>query len=517
MKRMIKITLATIISMYIILEMQSIMLAVYTLSNDLSMEKLIDLEAVAYATAGIGFMLFFVTQGINIFLRNNKKRALIIPLAIAPLIFVAGQLISLSIVENIPSTLSSEQKGIALKSTFALKLSKTEGIAPFFFERDSVSRMDSGRLSSQYYAKLSEREAKIQLLAGLNFISELSAIYKHGQPSGKELRIYRSKYMIDFLNSSIYREFDRRGFATIINMNPIEPNAAIDLLSDIEVFMLSEKLNYEQKILMSKLHIKKKSLDYAFLFFNGKSDSIELDYHFKQNSKTTRDEFSYLLVNGFNVSQSVAEDVARKGIDETLNYGMTQKMFEPVIPKEFKFSPLSIGLSEKQFLNHRFVEQIVAVNAPIMMFKGVEFIPIQKLSNFEYADGLHSGISAGLDKNVIKKVAKMNSMISTEMFKGGFYWDGVWAERALMKKLIPSVSIPIIIGISMLLVLLNFYSVMTLMNSSNAVISISITVVVLGFFFIDLIYLSEAYSKNVMPHVDWIIDVLANIGIKPVN
>ena len=93
----------------------------------------------------------------------------------------------------------------------------------------------------------------------------------------------------------------------------------------------------------------------------------------------------------------------------------------------------------------------------------------------------------------------------------------MWAERALMKKLIPSVSIPIIIGISMLLVLLNFYSVMTLMNSSNAVISISITVVVLGFFFIDLIYLSEAYSKNVMPHVDWIIDVLANIGIKPVN
>tara|TARA_R110001583_G_scaffold4718_1_gene26844 strand:- start:4625 stop:6118 length:1494 start_codon:yes stop_codon:yes gene_type:complete len=497
--------------------MQSVMLAIYSLSNDLAIDEVVKLESLAYATAGIGFTLFLVAQGVNIFTRTDIKKALIIPLVLAPVVFVLGQLISLSAVESIPSMLSNKQKGIALKSSFALKLSETKGIAPFFFERDSVEGMNSSSLASRYYSNLSEREAKFQLLAGISFITELSAIYKYGQPSSKELRIYRSKYMIDYLDSSIYRDFDRRAFSTIVNMNHVEPNPAIDVLSDIELFMASEQLNFDQKMLMSKLYLKKKAQDYSSLFINVESNNIDLDYHFKQNEKTSLGELSHLLINGFDVSPLVANNVAKNGLGEVLNYGMTYKMFEPLIPKNFQLSPLSIGLSEQQFLNHEFVAQIVSINAPIMMFKGREFVPIYKLANFDYADQLHNGISSGLDNNVINKVAKMNAAISIEMFNGGVYWDGVWANKVLVKKLIPSVSMPIIIAISILLILLNLYSVMILLSVNPKAIKASVVVVALSFFLVDLTSLSEAYSQNVMEHAGGIIDTLSSIGIKPVK
>jgi hypothetical protein len=493
------------------------MLAVHTLTNNLAAEKLAQLEAVAYATAGLGFALFFFSQGVSVFIENKKKMAFIIPLTLAPIVFILGQLISLSVVQNMPSMLDNEQKGLALKSTFALKLQKTDGIAPFFFERGSIKAMDDMLLSSQYNAKISEREAKLQLLSGIRFISEMADIYKYGQPTGKELRIFRSKHMIDFLKDSAYRDFDRRGFSLLVNMNPIEPNPAIDILADIDVFMSSEELNYKQKILMSKYHVEKKSQDYAALFMDVSPEDVDLDYHFKQNDAMTRNEFAYLLVNGFGVSQDVANKVSTGSLDNTLNYGMTQKMFDAIIPEGFEFSPLSIGLSEKQFLNHRFVQQLVEINAPIMMFKGVQFIPVNKLSNFEYADTLHSQINAGIDGNVMSKIARLNTAISAEMFNGGYYWDGAWAERVVLKKLIPSVSMPIIIGISMLLVMLNLYSVMTILNLRGTLIAASLSVVALGFFFMDVTHMSECYSQNIMAEMEWLIDAMASVGMKPAH
>ena len=69
----------------------------------------------------------------------------------------------------------------------------------------------------------------------------------------------------------------------------------------------------------------------------------------------------------------------------------------------------------------------------------------------------------------------------------------------------------------MLLVMLNLYSVMTILNLRGTLIAASLSVVALGFFFMDVTHMSECYSQNIMAEMEWLIDAMASVGMKPAH
>jgi len=517
MKKMITAIISVLTILYLMLEVQSILLAVNSLLSKPSYQNLIRFESIAYATAGLGFTLFFTVQGFHYWRTKNKKRYIIAPIILAPVIFLLGQTISVSIVENIPDTLSNKQKGLALKSTMLLQEGKSKGIAPFFLERQFVLDYPSADIASKYYSLMSEKEAKLQIIAGVDFITEINLAYKHSQPSEKELRIYRSKLLSDFLMDGKYRLFDFRGINAFMKFNPVEINPFVDLSTDINALLTQNDLNISQKVALVRYHLERKNEQYNDLLArhtltNNKANVRTL---FEQNDEMDYLERVYMLSKGFGVSKTVSELVAEHDAQYALYYGMTYKMFESIIPFNHQTKPLSLGLSETQFLNHQFVDDMIKINAPIMKFEEVEFIPISKLADHNYAKSINKNIREGLSENAFTKVKQMNTVFSIDMFNGGFRWDGIWAKNAMMKKLVPSVSMPVIIAVSMTLILLNLVGTISLLGASGKIQAGVVLVFIILIYFIDLKITSEIYFDNVYPHLEWLLNGLSNIGMKP--
>lgn len=517
MKKSLPIALSILTILYLLLEVQSVMLAVNSLSTQLTHKDLVRFESIAYATAGLGFALFFTVQGFTFWKTHKKKKFFILPLILAPVTFILGQLISISIVENIPETLSQEQKGLALKSSMMLSDKKTKTIAPFFLERGMVSSYSSKKVAASHYASMTEFDAQLQIIAGVNFISEINLAYKHSQPSEKELRIYRSRILADFLDNGKYSVFDHDGINKFISHNPVELNPALDLITDINVLLTQSELNMSQRWSLVSLHIDSKSDQYSRLLLQydlEKKDANIRDF-FKQDGDMDYLERVYMLTDGFGVDSDVATNVAKNSAMYSLRYGMTHKMFNSIIPLKYEVAPLTLGLSEKQFLNHKFMEQMIEVNAPLMKFNDVEFIPINKLSEYKYANSISDSVRNGLTDSAINKVKTINTMIAIEMFEGGFRWDGLWAKNAMMPKLIPAVSMPIIILVSIVLILMNLMGTLTLIGVANKtqyiVVAVFLSLVVVS----DLRVLSSLYFEVSNGHLDWLLDFLSNIGMKP--
>jgi hypothetical protein len=517
MKKSLPITLSILTILYLLLEVQSVMLAVNSLSTQLTHKDLVRFESIAYATAGLGFALFFTVQGFSFWRTHKKKRFFIIPLILAPVTFILGQLISISIVENIPETLSQKQKGLALKSSMMLSDKKTKTIAPFFLERSMVSSYSSKKAAVNHYKPMTEFEAQLQIVAGVNFISEINLAYKHSQPSEKELRIYRSRILAEFLDNGKYNVFDHDGVNKFISHNPVEINPALDLITDINVLLTQSELNISQRLSLVALHIESKSDQYnrLLLQYDLEKKDANIKSFFKQDGDMDYLERVYMLTEGFGVDGDVAANVAKNSAMYSLRYGMTYKMFNSIIPLKYEVSPLALGLSEKQFLKHKFMEQMIEVNAPLMKFNDVEFIPISKLSEHKYANSINDSVRDGLTDSVLNKVKTINTMIAIEMFEGGFRWDGLWAKNAMMPKLIPAVSMPIIILVSIILILMNIMGTLTLVGVPNkiqyTVVAIFLTLVAMS----DLRVLSSLYFDISNGHLDWLLNFLSDIGMKP--
>lgn len=517
MNRIIVLTLSILTIFYLLLEMQSVMLAVKTLGETLTHKDLIYFESIAYATAGLGFALFFIVQGFYLGKMRKSKKWFIAPLILSPVVFILGQLISVSIVENIPKTLSNEQKGIALKSTMMLNDRKAQTIAPFFLERNMVLNYPSKAVAVSHYEHMSEYEAQLQIVAGVNFVSEINLAYKHSQPSEKELRIYRSRILAEFLDGGKYKVFDHDGVNNFIERNPVQFNPAVDLFSDLNSLLTQNSLNLTQRLALTDVYLNSKSAQYYRFVAQGDLDTKAVDIKsvFNQGDEMDYLERVYMLTDGFGVDIDVAERVAKNSATHSLRYGMTHKMFNSIIPLKYEVSPLNLGLSEKQFLEHPFMSQMIEVNAPLMKFKGVEFIPIHKLSELKYANSIVDSVRDGLTDSAINKVKSINAMIAVEMFDGGFVWDGLWAKNAMVPKLIPSVSMPIIILVSVILIVMNLTGILALVGASSNVQYITVSVFFILLYFTDLRELSSLYVDASNGHLNWLLDFLSSIGMKP--
>jgi len=493
------------------------MLAVNSLGRNLGHAELVKFEAIAYATAGLGFALFFIVQGFHLWTTKKQKRYIFTPLLLAPVVFILGQLISISIIENIPDTLNSEQKGLALKSAMMLQSGDTNGIAPFFLEREHVSKAVSEDVAVKHYRKLSEYEAQLQIVAGVNFITELNMAYKHSQPAEKELRIYRSKVLSDFLSEAKYNLFDHRGVNGYVSNNPVEPNPLIDIVSDMNVLFAQNDLNFAQRKTLASIHINSKSEQYKRLLFNFdvELNKVDVGAVFAQGNTMDILERTYMLSTGFGVNEDVAKSIAKNDAKYALRYGMTHKMFESIIPVGFETKALSLGLSEKQFLQHSFMDDMIKVNAPIMKFRGIEFVPVHKLSDHQYAKSISDNIRQGLSPTTMNKVKSINTLVAIEMFEGGHTWEGLWAKNAMLPKLIPAVSMPIIILVSQILILINLLGAITLVGGTNKAYIATIAGFIILMCFVDLRDASEFYFTMADGKLEWLLDGLSNIGMKP--
>ena len=505
------------VSLYLLLEVQSVLLAVKSLTSQLSFDELVKLESIAYATAGIGFTLFFLVQGYHLWFERKKKRYLITPLLLSPIIFVLGQVVSISFVENAPNALTNTQKGVALKSAMMLKQGHTDSIAPFFLDRNNVEAHSDKDLAHSYFRTLTQYEAQAQLLAAIQFVREIGSVYKHSQPTDFELKIYRSKLMVDFLDSSKYAPFDVEGINNYLSYNPIEPNPLLDVTNDIHTFFLLSDLNTEQKLELSKLLISHKANQYSALVNGVTLDypMVDISHHFDQNQGMNISEYTHLLTSGFGVNEKVAKEVAKNGVYYSLDYGMTNKIFSSIIPSYFKFTPLSTGLTQEQFMAHEFTSEVISINMPILEFEGIEFIPVRKLASADYAESLSASIRQGLSDKAMQKAKLMNAKIATEMFDGGVYWDGLWAKESTIKKLVSSISVPIIIGVSTLLILMNVCGVLSLAGFNyKAQIGVSAAFVIL-ILIVDLKTASQLYDLHLSEQLGWLHTGLSSIGMKP--
>ena len=507
-KHTITITAVLLALGYIILEAQSWVFLVQSLSSVTTIEDIHTREKFGYTTAAIGIALLLVQYGLRK-LKDGMKAPLVIATLLSPLVYAVSFVGVYSLVTNATRIVDTESKPEALHAAlYSMTHPERSGIAPYYLSsnKQPVSNQVMVNEFLTLYPTTKKDVAEIYN-QGVNIAEKIVDTYHYKLEPNKS-KISKGIY---YMNKETYKtvqgkyvdaHFSRWNAERLINNGfifmPYDIAEYIKNLLGTELSMDSHLLQSTYLVLLKRDALMNTSslsdvigdpmlcalLVYSPPFCdtgygNEKSFTGRLGLYPSPTTDITEDNLSYLMWR-FELG---IDKAARYDLNQTQNdlyyQALTNALLDPLSERTVPYKSIPKRITLDSFVSSLAVKEAMIENAPFMFSDGEPIVKLNRLNNRKYANKARSFGRQHPDK--AKRLWKsFQRDYIPQLLVSDVVWETAYANKAFTGLLKQSVVLPLMLVLSSALILLNVYMIAKTVMVRFAIVAPALFLVMVG-------------------------------------
>lgn len=511
---------------YIILEAQSWVFLVQSLSSVTTIDDLHTREKFGYTTAAIGIALLLIQFGLKK-IKHGIKAPLVIATLLSPLVYVVGFVGVYSLVTNATRIVDTESKPKALQAAlYSMTHPKLSGIAPYYLSsgKPSVGNKEIvGEFLSLYPSTKSDVAKTYN--QGVNVVEKIINTYQYKIEPNKSKISKGVYYMNRETHQSVQGKYVDAHFSRW-NAERLINNGFIIMPYDIAEYIkniLSTELSMDSHLLQSAYLILLKrdalintsslsdvigdpmlcaALAYTPSFCdtgygNKKSFSGRLESYPLATTDSAKENLGYLMWR-FKMTKDEASRYNLNEAQSDLYYqALTNLLLDPLNERLVPYNSIPKEITLDSFVSSLAVKETMAENVPFMLNDGKPIVKLNRLNNKRYADKARSFGRQHPDKAKRLWKAFQRDYIP-RLLVSGTLWETSYADKAYTGLLKQSVVLPLMLLLSSGLILLNVYVIAKTVVFRFAIVAPTLLLVMVSSY--GVVEFAEKYS-SVLPEV----------------
>jgi hypothetical protein len=473
---------------YIILEAQSWVFLVQSLSSVTTAEEIHIREKFGYTTAAIGITLLFIQFGLKK-LNERIKSPLVIAVLLSPLLYLISFVSVYSIVTNSTRVVDSESKPKALYAAlYSMTNPEHSGLAPYYTLSNDDTPVSNQEIVNDFLKLYPSTKIDIAKAynQGVNITEKIVDIYHYKLKPNKSKVAKGVYYMKKETYTTVQGKYVDAHFSSW-NAERLINNGFLMMPYDIPEYiknLLSTDLSVESHILQSAylILLKRDALIntstlsdvvgdpmlcaiLAYLpsfcdtgYGSDKSFTGRMDAYPSPLVNSSKDNLSYLMWRfSMTRGEAVRYDLNQEQID--LYYqALTNTLLDPFGERNTPYIGLPKEMTFDSFVGSLAVKDAIMENAPFMISNEQYIVKLNRLNDKKYANRSRSFGRQYPDKaKVLWKEFQRDYIPQLLVSKS--IWETAYAKKVYTGLLKQSVVLPVMLALSSILILLNVYVV----------------------------------------------------------